>query len=242
MISEIIKVTSHRPWTLPEGQWQYYQEWNKALFLHWEIPVEILQPLIPEGLEIDILNGKTWVSLVAFTMENIRPKSLPPLSIISNFHEINLRAYVLKDSKPGVYFLNIEAQKIISVFIAKSLSALPYEKAKITKAEINDLVTYTSYNKLKNFNLEVEYKVIEDTYAKSDLDKWLTERYCLYVTRKNNLFRYEIHHEEWILKTVKLEKLKVNYQIDTLVIKDLQPDLIHFSEGVKVLAWQRHTV
>src|SRR3978361_939257 len=118
-ISNILSTTSHRPFELPIGKWKYYQEWNNTLFLHWAIPFDILRKHVPEGLNIDSYNGKYYISLVAFTMQKIRPKYLPSVSFISDFHEINLRTYVDSGSKKGVYFLNIEAEKYLSVFVAK---------------------------------------------------------------------------------------------------------------------------
>src|SRR5690606_29458642 len=108
-IKDILKQTDHRSTEIPQTPYSFYQEWNRALFFHWKVDAESLLPFIPEGLEIDLFNNAAYISLVAFTMEEIRPKGFPALSFISNFNEINLRTYVIKDGKPGVYFLNIEA-------------------------------------------------------------------------------------------------------------------------------------
>lgn len=93
-IQEILNVTGHRPWTIPTKQWKYYQEWNDVVFLHWQVDLKELQKIVPGDLEIDLYEGKPWVSLVAFTMEKIRPRNLPPFSLISDFDEINIRTYV----------------------------------------------------------------------------------------------------------------------------------------------------
>ena len=90
-IQEILKKTEHRPWSLPDANWKFYQEWNDAVFLHWQVDESELKKLVPADLEIDRYEGKSWVSLVAFTMEKVRPKFLPPFPPISNFHEINIR-------------------------------------------------------------------------------------------------------------------------------------------------------
>ena len=238
-ISDILNSTSHRPWSLPAGQWKYYQEWNNAIFLHWKISTDIIQSLIPKGLELDTLDGKTWISVVAFTMEKIRPRNLPALTAISTFHEVNLRAYVSRDNKPGVYFFNIEAQKTISVLIAKSLSGLPYKKSNISRIQEGDLFSYVSRNKLKDFNLELTYQIDDFPYKKTNLDKWLTERYCLYMSKNGNLFRYDIHHEPWNIRKINLTTLHLQYRIGNLSMEEQQPDIAHFSEGVKVLAWTR---
>lgn len=174
-ILNILTDTLHRPFEIPSGQWKYYQEWNKALFLHWEVPFEVLRRCVPDYLNIDKFGGRCYVSLVAFTMQNIRPRYLPSLSYISDFHEINLRTYIDQDNKKGVYFLNIEAEKYISAFIAKSLSGLPYEKSHIQRTDKK----YKSSNVIKNFFLDAEFVIKKELVQKSNLDSWLTERYCL---------------------------------------------------------------
>ncbi|MEN5193149.1 YqjF family protein [Sphingobacterium faecium] len=237
-IKDILSDTTHRPFELPEGQWEYYQEWNNTLFLHWVIPYEILQKCVPRNLNLDTFDGLCYVSLVAFTMENIRPKYLPSISFISNFDEINLRTYIENDNKKGVYFLNIEAGKLLSAFIAKSLSGLPYEKSNMKRSENR----YTSRNVKKDFYLDAEYKIRDNLQFKSELDKWLTERYCLYLESNHKFYRYDIHHKEWELKHVELKQLRLSYKICDFDLIERSPNLVHYSQGVKVLAWKRQII
>lgn len=110
-IREILNKTEHRPWKLPVGNWKFYQEWNNAVFLHWQVNESELRKLVPEDIEIDLFDGKPWVSVVAFTMEKIRPRSLPAFPLISDFDEINIRTYVKYNGKTGVYFLSIEEER-----------------------------------------------------------------------------------------------------------------------------------
>lgn len=238
-ISKTLNSVSHRPWDLPSGLWSYYQEWNNALFLHYRVSAAVLEALIPKGLELDLFEGDAWVSVVAFKMEKIRPRMLPSLSLISDFFEINVRTYVIKDNKPGVYFLNIEAQKMLSVYISRNISGLPYEKANINNSTSDELTVFRSSNVLKNFKLEASFRVGDILSQKNYLDSWLTERYCLYLDRGLNLFRYEIHHDEWEVREVDLKLLDIRYEIGSLSITSNKPDLVHYSKGVKVLAWHR---
>lgn len=232
---EILKVVSHRPFEIPKGNWMYYQEWNRALFLHWTVPFELLRKYVPSNLNLDTFDGECYISLVAFTMEKIRPKYLPSVSSVSDFDEINIRTYIDNDNKKGVYFLNIEASKTISAFIAKAISGLPYEKANIKRSQ----KSYYSNNLKKGFKLNIEFEIKEIVNNKTELDKWLTERYCLYLDQKNELYRYDIHHKEWEIKKVDIKSLCLNYKIGEINLNNRQPNLIHYSEGIKVIAWKR---
>ncbi len=238
VIKDILKNTSHRPFELPDGQWVYYQEWNRALFLHWIIPFEFLRKYVPTNLNIDTFEGNCYISLVAFTMEKIRPKFLPSIDFISDFDEINLRTYIDNDNKKGVYFLNIEAGKSLSTFVAKIISGLPYEKSKIYRKG----KFYKSENSKKGFSLNTEFEVEHILNNKTELDKWLTERYCLYLDKDKEIYRYDIHHKEWELKNVNIKNLNLNYKIGEIDLKDRQPNLSHFSEGIKVIAWKRQKI
>ncbi len=237
-IDELINTISHRPWNLPIGPWNYYQEWNNALFLHWKVSTDALTKLIPKDISLDTFNGEGWISLVAFTMERIRPRNLPSVSIISDFHEINIRTYVTHDNKSGVYFLNIEAEKQISCYVARLLSGLPYTKASIQFQTKDTSRKYVSTNTQKGFQLNTNFIIGERIINKSALDNWLTERYCLYLSKDEKVFRYETHHKSWDLNEVKILDLKTDYKIGNILL-NRKPDLAHFSAGVKVVAWRR---
>lgn len=237
----IIHSISHRPWTLPNGRWRYYQEWNNALFLHWKVSTEELTKLIPNNISVDTFGGESWISLVAFTMEKIRPRFLPSVSTISSFHEINVRTYLTQGNKQGVYFLNIEAEKQISSFIARLLSGLPYEKANIDRQKKDENQKYIATNKSKGFQLDITFTVGQKITDKSDLDNWLTERYCLYLDKNDKLYRYEIHHKPWQLYQVEISNLTIDYKIGSISL-NRNPDLTHYSDGVKVIAWQRQNL
>lgn len=241
-INQILQSVAHRPWEISRKPWRFYQEWNNAVFLHWKVPAEAIRPLIPRTAELDTFQGEAWVSLVAFTMGKLRASYLPAVPGISNFHEINLRTYITRDNKPGVYFLSIEAQKLLAVFLAKSISGLPYKKSLIKRGSNGMANTYSSINSVKGFALESTFETSEDEYERTALDKWLVERYCLYLDRNDKLFRYDIHHLQWEIKKIELKHLKMQYKAGDLVLKEKQPDLSHFSPGVRVLAWPRKTV
>lgn len=236
-LDDIISDISHRPFAIPTGEWTYYQEWNNALFLHWAIPFEILRKNVPKNLNIDTYNNKCYVSLVAFTMEKIRPRFLPSISFISDFAEINIRTYIENNGRKGVYFLNIEAEKTLSTFVARLLSGLPYEKANIHRTDNQ----FVANNTKKNFSLDTEFEPKNDIENKTDLDKWLTERYCLYLDKGDNIYRYDIHHKEWQIRNVNLKRLNLKYQIGDIKLTE-QPSLTHYSNGVRVIAWKRQKI
>lgn len=231
-IKEILNTTNHRPWKLPKSNWKFYQEWNDAIFLHWKVDETELRKFVPKEIEIDLFNGKPWVSLVAFTMEKIRPKHLPPFPPISNFDEINIRTYVKYNGKPGVFFLSIEAGSYLSCKVAKKMSELPYRYSEMKRTKGK----YLSQNTRLNDRLEINYEIGEKIENKQDIDKWLTERYALFQNTERSINAFEIHHLEWPIKNIALKIVNVNYKRFGKLIHN-EPDKVGYSEGVEVIAW-----
>lgn len=234
----LLKLTKHRSEALPLHRWKYYQEWNRVLFLHWAVPLAELRKLVPEELVIDTYEGVAYVSLVAFSMEKVRPRLLPSVHFLSNFDEINVRTYINQSGKQGVYFLNIEAANRLVSLVAKSLSGLPYEAANLSLGAGK----FEARNKKKNFNLSVDFEVdCGRPIQKSPLDHWLTERYCLFLQEGSKNFCYDVHHIEWPLCTVHIKQLELHYRFGSLMF-DTPPDLVHYSPGVQVLAWPKFPI
>lgn len=234
-ISTILHSSQHRHYSMPKNTWQYYQEWNDALFIHFKVDKTLLQDLIPDGLNIDTHEGQAYIPVVAFRMEKIRPRLLPSVSFISNFYEINVRTYIDMDGKKGVYFLNIEAEKRLSAWVARTLSGLPYEKSTILRTP----QSYINHNRTKDYTLQAQFNVDDHITTKSSLDIWLTERYCLYLPQNHEMIRYDIHHVEWPLFQVNCNELKLDYQISNKIhLKDNNVHSLHYSPGVQVLSWQ----
>ncbi len=234
---EILLCKAHRAFDYPNANWIYYQEWNRAIFLHWKVSLEVLQQWVPPQFNIDCFEGEAYISLVAFTMEKIRPRYLPSLKFISDFDEINIRTYIDNDNKKGVYFLNIEAGKLLSSLIAKGISGLPYEKSNIKRTENK----FKSKHPKKPLKLDIEYAINESINVKTELDTWLTERYCLYLEKGQQLYRYDIHHKPWDLQNLSILCLELDYSFGNFRL-NYPPDMLHYSAGVQVLAWGKEKI
>lgn len=235
--SQLLEQTDHRPWPLPKRPWVHYQEWKNVVFLHWEIPKEILEALIPREVQLDTFENKAYVSLVPFTMKNTRIRYLPSNSLVSDFHEINLRTYIKKDNKAGVYFINMEAGKWISALLARVMTGFPYRYSRINRTA----ETYQASNKHIYTHLDLKYKVQEQILKKSDLDRWLTERYCVYLTIHDALCYHEVHHQPWPLNRIEISELDLFYQFGKFRI-DNKPTIAHYSPGINVIAWNREII
>lgn len=234
LIKEILQNTKHRPSSLPEGKWKFYQEWNDVIFLHWEVNYKELRKIVPQDLEIDLFDNKAWISVVAFSMEKVRPKNLPAFPPLSNFDEINIRTYVKYKGKVGVFFLSIEAGNKLSCQLAKTLSGLPYRFSKMKRR--NSRYDSINLQYLDEFNLK--FKLGSSRKDKSELDIWLLERYALFQDEKGFINEFDIHHLEWPIQKIEIIKLIMNYPRFQSLFNQA-PDFCHYSTGVQVIAWDK---
>jgi uncharacterized protein YqjF (DUF2071 family) len=230
----ILRDLSNRSFPLPKRSWKYYQQWNNTVFLHWIVPAEKIQELLPPGLELDTFEGNAWISLVAFDVNKMRLKYLPPFPFVSNFTEINVRTYVTRDGISGIYLFSIETDKFIEVLLTRSFIGLPYVKSEIKKSNGK----LSSANKVHNYYLDLTYQRIGISNAKTELDYWLTERHCLYNYQKERFYRHNIHHKEWNLEEADISVWDINYNFNAISL-NINPDKIHYSNKLDVLLWGR---
>ena len=225
---DILKQKEHRPFEYPSRSWKFYQEWNNAVFLHWEVTPELIKSLLPKNIELNIINGKAWISLVAFDMNNICARSLPKIPHISDFQEINIRVYITCNGKPSVYFLSMEGSRKSSCKVLKVLSKFPYRYSKMSRNKS----IYKSKNDIFNDRFNIEYELKNESIKKDKTDLWLTERYAVFQDYKKHIFEYDVHHVEWPMHNIEIKNLEIDYPRFNHLINN-QPDKIHYSSGAK---------
>src|SRR5450432_841540 len=113
---EILNHTAHRPWPLPGSPWIMKQVWHDLLFAHWPVPLAALRSLIPPQLEIDAFAGHAWLGVVPFRMSGVKMRGALGSRAFSPFPERNVRTYVTRDGKPGVWFFSLDAANALAVW------------------------------------------------------------------------------------------------------------------------------
>ena len=187
---DFIDEIDHRPWPMLTQPWIIYQEWNDALFMHWKVDQKILREMVPTKLELETFEDQYWVSIVVFRLEKARPRFLPHIPVISNFHEINVRTYVRMGDKRGVYFLDIEAENWISCKLANAFSDLNYRKSTIEREKNKNQIILSNSNSKRNFSMKLDYKIAEQMVLKPSIVKSLTELYSVYVENNGKYKRF----------------------------------------------------
>lgn len=232
----------HRPWPLPPGPWTWRQTWADLLFAHWPVPAADLRPLVPPELEVQELEGTSWVGVVPFRMRGVMRRPLPDLPYFSAFPELNLRLYVERDGKPGVWFLSLDAANAVAVWAARRFFHLPYFHARIRCRRQGDGIGFDSFRLAgpRGLRHRSRYRPVGKPYEAEagTLEHWLTERYCLYArSPRGELYRAEVHHKPWPLQRAEAEILDNGLLAPHGLSVEGPPALLHFSRRIDVVVW-----
>lgn len=74
--------------------------WRSLAMLNYPVDPEVLAPLVPAGTELDVWNGRTFLSMVGFLFLDTRVRGLA-IPGHRDFEEVNLRFYVRRRAPEG---------------------------------------------------------------------------------------------------------------------------------------------
>ncbi len=219
------------------------QSWHDLLFAHWPVPVEHLRPALPSFLPLDTFAGRAWVGVIPFRMTGVRLRGIPPVPWLSAFPELNVRTYVTAGGKPGVFFFSLDAGNAVAVTVARRWFRLPYYRARMSVTPDQGGIRYTSQRVHRGAApaaFSARYAPVGPVFRASagSLDRWLTERYCLYTTGPaGRLYRAEIHHAPWPLQRAAAAVLRSTMTGPLgIALPDAEP-LLHFARRLDVVVW-----
>src|SRR5262245_6953235 len=195
----------------PPGRPAGPRTWRRLLFLHWQVPLDTVQALVPNALTVDTFEGRAYVGVIPFTMRDVRPWWSSSIPGISHFHELNVRTYVHHEGRdPGVWFFSLDAAKLIAVLAARALWQLPYYWADMQLSLDGDRVHYQRGRRWPEptpADFEARYRIDNPTgHAQpGTFEYFLAERYILFSeTSAGRLSIGRVHHTPYPLHHAEL--------------------------------------
>lgn len=193
-----VEFTDHVPGRQPIMR----QRWEDIAFLHWPVARQVVECLLPPGLQVDTIGGSAWVGLVPFRMVGIGLPTGPQVPYLGTFAETNVRTYVKGPDGPGVWFHSLEAERLLPVAMARLLYRLPYFHASMRFERNGDNVIYNTIRRWPGprgvggtTKVRIESRIAEPT----ELDHFLTARWRLYALTGGRLSSAEVRHPAWPL-------------------------------------------
>ncbi len=217
--------------------------WVDLLFAHWPVPAEALRPLVPPGLEIDTFDGQAWLGVVPFRMEDVAPRFLPAPPGPGAFPELNVRTYVTRRGRGGVWFLSLDAASRVTVEGARAAFHVPYFRARMSVKTDAGWVEYRSERidrRGRSASFDGRYRPSGpvELAEPGSLARFLTDRRGLYAADPAGRISWtSIRHPPWPLQPAEAE-VRVNTMAASHGIAlPATPPLLHFAKRLDVRAW-----
>jgi uncharacterized protein YqjF (DUF2071 family) len=215
------------------------QRWDGLTFLHWKFDIEMVQALLPAGLEVEPFDGYAWVGLVPFYMEVSIPR-LGRLPWLFNFPETNVRTYVRGPSgDAGVWFFSLDAARLAAVVTARSTYRVPYFWSRMDVRRRGDSMTYSTRRRWpgprgKESRIEVEIGHKYTPTELTDFDRYLTARWTLYGTWGGQLSMARAQDPPWPLHRARLLSCQDGLVEAAGLPTPTTAPIVHWSPGVDV--------
>ncbi len=163
--------------------------WNNALMLHLEVDAEALQRDVP--YELDLRDGRAFVSLVAFTMRGMRPRMGGKLAAfffrpIATHDFLNVRTYVRHGNECGIHFIAEWLTNQLAVAVGPRTFGLPYHHGRIAyhhdlrQGLVSGEITDTKSGAKLAYDAKLNGPATFEPCRTGSLDEWLMERYTAF--------------------------------------------------------------
>ena len=188
-------------------------EWRKLAFANYEINPKLLLPYLPFGTELDLWEGKCYVSLIGFMFQEVKLLGIKiPFHV--NFEEVNLRFYVKRydteedrendNYKRGVVFIKEIVPKPAITFVANTVYGENYETMKMSHTWIeNEDNREVEYRWQKNAKTKINSIYLKTAKNQSEIEEgseteFITEHYWGYAKQNDKKTNeYEVTHPKW---------------------------------------------
>jgi len=181
-------------------------DWMRVLMMHFEVEASALQRHVP--YELDLNEGRAFVTLVAFTMENLRPRIGGRLGAwflkpIATHDFLNVRTYVRHRGEPGIHFLAEWLSNWLAVQLGPRTFGLPYRHGHTRYqhdclkgrfcGSVQDVRTKTLFR----YSAKSEPEVASARCAEGSLEEWLMERYAAFNSACGQRRFFRVWHAPW---------------------------------------------
>ena len=198
-------------------------EWRRLIMAQYEVAPEVLAPHLPRGLEVDLYQGKCYVSLVGFLFDKVRVKGLA-IPGHTSFEEINLRFYVRRREadgsvKRGVVFVREFVPRRAIAWVAQKFYEEPYLTIPTSHkfGAKKDLVfARYAWNLGGRVHLltAAGYVPAQEIVPGSE-EEFVTEHYWGYTKRTDGgTSAYQVEHPRW--QTYRLQSYEIAVDFETL--------------------------
>jgi uncharacterized protein YqjF (DUF2071 family) len=229
-------------------------EWRKLAFANYEVDPSILAEYVPPGTELDLWEGKCFVSLIGFIFLNTKIFGIK-VPFHSTVEEVNLRFYVKRFEnntwKRGAVFIKEIVSKPALTFVANTIYKEHYETMPMKyEWEENSLHRSVAYYWKKNKiwqSFKITAALNTSEIKENSETEFITEHYWGYAKVNESVTNeYQVTHPRWKQYTVETSEIKVDFELvygkDFKFLNNLKPTSIMLIEGSKITIEGKKTI
>src|SRR5688500_5324885 len=221
-------------------------EWRDLIMANYEVSPDVLAERVPNGTELDLHEGKCFVSLVGFMFLDTRVLDfLVPFHV--NFEEVILRFYVRRETdeetRRGVVFIKDIVPRAAIAMIARARYGEAYERWRMSHFRDALHVRY-SWEKGDNQNtITVESGANLGVPDAGSHEEFIIEHYWGYTKRgAQRTDEYKVEHPKWELFDAGDARIKVDfggtYNEKFAFLSSRKPKSILMAKGSEVAVYK----
>jgi uncharacterized protein YqjF (DUF2071 family) len=211
----------------------------------------MLQPLLPPGCALDLINGDAFASLVAFDFLDTRVLGIHWPGFV-NFPELNLRFYVRHKDElgehRGVVFVREFVPQRLVAWMARLFYNEPYQGVPMISQVSKTPNTITLDHAItlggRQHTLQVIARCQPFRPATDSTEHFFKEhQWGFGISRRGKLIRYQVSHPEWDVYPV--ESFKLDWDFKTVYgprfasLQQMQPMSVVFAVGSSVQVYPK---
>ena len=191
-------------------------DWHNLALVNYEVEPDVLAPYVPAGTEIDLWEGRCYVSVVG--LQFLKTKLLGvPIPFHRDFPEVNLRFYVRREVdgelRRGVVFIKEIVPLHAVTWVARGI----YNENYVT-LPMREEITADSFR--YEWRFRGDWNILADKthghWSVPDLDSeasFVAEHYWGYAAQRDgSTLEYEVEHPRWRMAKVD----QVEYECDVM--------------------------
>lgn len=189
--------------------------WSDLIMANYEVDPALLADRVPVGTELDLDDGKCFVSLVGFMFLDTRVSGfLVPFHV--NFEEVNLRFYVrheaADETRRGVVFVKEIVPRLAIATVARVLYGEPYERWDMSHVRDALNVSYSWRRPGCKNSITVGCGKNLGVPADGSHEEFIIEHYWGYTKRGDRTDEYKVEHPKWELFEVTAPQIDVDFR------------------------------
>ena len=221
-------------------------EWRDLVMANYEVDPALLRPRVPHGTELELHEGRCFVSLVGFMFLNTRVLGLPiPFHV--NFEEVNLRFYVTRQTasevRRGVVFIKEIVPRSAIAWVARTVYGEPYECWSMRNDRYASRVAYAWERDHISNDIVVTLGPEMGVPESGSHGEFIIEHYWGYTRRsETRTDEYKVEHPKWELREIVESEINVDfgqvYGNEFGFLTASQPYSILFAKGSEISVYK----